>query len=77
MHGYHCEYCQDTVRARVVKRGAFRHKTQFVILEDMTTGICDTCGNRYYSADLVRSVHDIATGAGTGSVWFFLILMFL
>jgi YgiT-type zinc finger domain-containing protein len=63
MYGYQCEYCRGTVRARVVKREAFKHKAQFVILEDVTIGICDTCGNRYYSADLVRSVHDIATGA--------------
>lgn len=63
MYGYKCEYCEGTVQPRVVKREAFKHKTQFVILEDVTIGICDTCGNRYYSADLIRSVHDIATGA--------------
>lgn len=63
MYGYQCEYFEGTVRARTVKREAFKHKAQFVILKDVAIGICDTCGNRYYSADLVLSVHDIATGA--------------
>ena len=63
MYNYKCEYCEGTVRAKTVKREAFKHKTQFVILEDVTIGICDICGNRYYSADLIYAVHDIASGA--------------
>jgi YgiT-type zinc finger domain-containing protein len=50
------------IRPRSVKKEAFKHKTQFVILEDVTIGICDTCGNRYYAADLIHAVHEIATG---------------
>ena len=63
MYDYRCEYCEGIVRARAVEKEAFKHKTQFVILEDVTIGICDICGNRYYSADLLHAVHDIASGA--------------
>jgi YgiT-type zinc finger domain-containing protein len=63
MYDYKCEYCEGTVRAKAVKKEAFKHKSQFVILEDVTIGVCDTCGNRYYSADVLHAVHEIASGA--------------
>jgi YgiT-type zinc finger domain-containing protein len=62
MYGYKCEYCGGTVQPRAVKRAAFKHKNGFIILEDITIGVCDVCGNRYYSADILHAVHDIATG---------------
>ena len=62
MYGYSCEYCDGTVQARHVDREAFKHKRGFVILEDLMVGICDQCGNRYYSADILHAVHEIASG---------------
>lgn len=63
MYDYKCEYCEGTVRAKTIKKEAFKHKSQFVILEDVTIGVCDICGSRYYSADVLHAVHEIATGA--------------
>ena len=51
------------VREKQVEREAFKHKTGFVILEDVVIGVCDQCGNRYYSADTLKRVHEIATGS--------------
>jgi YgiT-type zinc finger domain-containing protein len=62
MYGYQCEYCEGTVRSRIVKREAFKHRDGFVILENVAIGVCDNCGNRYYSADLIHAVHSIGTG---------------
>jgi len=62
MYGYACEYCEGTVRPKTVEREAFKHKNGFIILENVTIGVCDVCGNRYYSADILHAVHDIATG---------------
>ena len=62
MYGYTCESCEGTVRPKKVKREAFKHKTGFVILEDVIIGVCDLCGTRYYSADILHAVNDIATG---------------
>ena len=62
MYGYRCHYCAGTVRPKKVRREAFKHKNGFVILENVTVGVCDECGNRYYSADLLHIVQDIATG---------------
>ena len=62
MYGYRCEYCEGLVRPRLVEREAFKHKHGFVILEHVTIGVCDECGNRYYSADILHLVYEIATG---------------
>lgn len=62
MYGYQCEYCKGTVRPHTIDREAFKHKKGFIILEDVTIGICDECGNRYYGADILHTVHEIATG---------------
>jgi YgiT-type zinc finger domain-containing protein len=45
MYGYRCECCKGTVESRTVKREAFKHRDGFVILEDVTIGVCDHCGN--------------------------------
>jgi YgiT-type zinc finger domain-containing protein len=62
MYGYKCEYCEGTVKERVVEREAFKHKTGFVILENIPIGICDKCGSRYYHSRLLHRVDEIATG---------------
>jgi YgiT-type zinc finger domain-containing protein len=62
MYGYQCEYCEGTVQPHAVKREAFKHRDGFVILEDVTIGVCDHCGNRYYSASILHGVHAVATG---------------
>ena len=62
MYGYRCEYCEGTVQPKKVKQEAFKHVRGFIILEDIIIGVCDTCGSRYYTADILHAVHDIATG---------------
>ncbi len=52
MYGYQCEYCEGTVQPRLIKREVFKHRDGFVILEDVTIGVCNNCGNRYYSAEI-------------------------
>jgi YgiT-type zinc finger domain-containing protein len=63
MYEYGCEYCEGVVQLRTVAREAFKHRDGFVILEDVMIGVCNNCGNRYYSSDILHSVHAIATGA--------------
>ncbi len=62
MYGYRCQYCSGTVRPKQVAMEGFKHKEGFIILEDVTVGVCDSCGNRYYTADIVHAVHELATG---------------
>jgi YgiT-type zinc finger domain-containing protein len=62
MYGYRCVYCKGTVQPRAVEREVCKHKRRFVILEQLVIGVCDTCGNRYYTADILHTVHEVATG---------------
>jgi YgiT-type zinc finger domain-containing protein len=62
MYGSRCEYCYGTIQAKTLEREAFKHKDGFVILENVTVGVCDNCGSRYYHADVLHAVHDVATG---------------
>lgn len=62
-YNYSCEHCDGTVRPKKVDREAFKHKKGFIILEEITIGVCDSCGQRYYSAEILHAVHDIASGA--------------
>ncbi|MDI6794194.1 MAG: YgiT-type zinc finger protein [bacterium] len=65
MYGYRCEHCRGTVKEQIVEREAFKHKTGFVILEEVPIGICDVCGYRYYHSTVLRGVEEIATGKKT------------
>ncbi|MBI4790974.1 MAG: YgiT-type zinc finger protein [Chloroflexi bacterium] len=65
MYGYKCEYCDGTVREKLVKREAFKYKSGFVILENVPVGVCDNCGARYYHASLLHRVAQVASGKAT------------
>ena len=65
MYGYRCEYCDGTVKPRTVEQESFKHKQGFIILEDVIIGVCDRCGNRYYTADILHAVDEIASGRRT------------
>jgi hypothetical protein len=41
MYGYRCEYCEGMVRPKRVERESFKHKNGFIILEDVSIGICN------------------------------------
>lgn len=65
LYGYRCQYCSGTVQAKRVAMEGFKHRGGFILLEDVVVGVCDTCGNRYYSTDILHAVHDLATGERT------------
>jgi YgiT-type zinc finger domain-containing protein len=62
MYGYKCEYCEGTVKERIVEKEIFKHKTGFVMLENVPVGICDQCGYRYYHSSILKKVEEIAEG---------------
>ncbi|MFN8423224.1 MAG: YgiT-type zinc finger protein [Anaerolineae bacterium] len=62
MYGYRCQYCEGTVRLKIVEREAFKHKHGFVILANVPIGVCDNCGMRYYHSGLLHRVRDVANG---------------
>lgn len=59
-YDYRCEWCDGTVREKILPREVFRHARGFVILEDVSVGMCDKCGRKYYSAPVLHRVEEIA-----------------
>jgi YgiT-type zinc finger domain-containing protein len=59
-YGYQCEWCSGTVREKKQAREILRHARGFVMLEDVPVGVCDKCGRKYYSAQVLRRVEEIA-----------------
>lgn len=62
MYGYSCHYCDGTVKPKKVALQGFKHEGAFILLEDVTIGVCDSCGDRYYAAEILHTVHELATG---------------
>ena len=62
MYNYRCEYCEGTVKERLIEREAFKHRKGFAILENVPVGICDRCGCRYYHSTILQRVEEIAEG---------------
>ena len=62
MYGYKCEYCEGTVKERLIEKEVFKHKNGFVMLENVPIGVCDRCGYRYYHSTILRRVEEIAEG---------------
>ena len=63
MYEFTCEHCGGNVRNRQVDREALRHKGNFVILEDVPIGVCDTCGARCTSMPPCYAVRQKSAGA--------------
>ena len=60
MYGYRCEYCNGIVQSKILKQEVFKHRTGFVILENVPVGVCQQCGYRYYHAKLLHQVEQVA-----------------
>lgn len=62
MYNYKCEYCKGTVKEKLIKKEILKHKSGFVMLEDVPIDICDNCGYRYYNSIIIQRVEEIANG---------------
>ncbi len=62
MYDYTCEYCDGVVKEKLVKKEVFKHKTGFIMLENVPVGVCNKCGYRYYHAKILQRVEEIANG---------------
>lgn len=56
-----CEYCRATVKERKV-RVDHRWKEVLIVVEKVPVGVCTKCGERYYSATVLRRLDRIAQG---------------
>jgi YgiT-type zinc finger domain-containing protein len=61
LYDFPCEYCEGTVRERILDRAPISHHRGIVILEDVPIGVCDHCGAHYYAAPVLKRVESLLT----------------
>ena len=61
LYDFACEYCNGTVRERIMDREPISHHRGIVVLESVPHGVCDRCGAHYYAATVLKRVEAILT----------------
>ena len=61
LYGFQCEYCNGTVRERIIDREPISHHRGIAVLENVPIGVCDHCGAHYYAASVLKRVESILT----------------
>ena len=59
LYGFPCEYCEGTVRERVVEREPITHHRGIAVLENVPIGVCDQCGAHFYAAPVLKRVESL------------------
>ena len=56
-----CEYCSGEI---VEKRVTLTRKVkgQYVLIENVPSGVCTKCGTRYFSANVLKTVEESVRG---------------
>lgn len=61
LYNFPCEYCDGTVRERILEREPISHHRGIVVLENVPLGVCDHCGAHYFAAPILKRVESILT----------------
>ena len=61
LYDFPCEYCNGTVRERIIDREPISHHRGIAVLERVPIGVCDHCGAHYYAASVLKRVESILT----------------
>ena len=54
LYDFRCEYCDGTVRERILAREPINLSRGIVVLENVPIGICDRCSAHYYAAPVLK-----------------------
>ncbi len=61
LYDFRCEYCEGTVRERIIDREPISHHRGIAVLENVPVGVCEHCGAHYYAASVLKRVESILT----------------
>lgn len=59
--GERCEYCDGPIIDRRVDLHR-KVKGKSVLIENVPAGVCMKCGTRYYAANVLKTIEEIARG---------------
>ena len=66
MKANECEYCSGNILPKKVTVN-HSYKDQLVIIRDVPVGVCQECGQRYYSADTLDRLDIMAENSDTAT----------
>ena len=61
--GERCEYCNAPIRECKVEVSR-KVNGKYVIVENVPAGVCTECGIRYYTANVLKAIEEVARGRG-------------
>ena len=59
LYDFPCEYCEGTVRERVIEREPIAHHRGIAVLENVPIGVCDHCGAHFYAALVLKRIESL------------------
>ena len=66
MYDHPCEYCDGHIAERILESEILRvGRTGFVILEQVSIGVCNRCGMRYYHAFVLKRAEEALRSGGS------------
>lgn len=65
LYNFPCEYCEGTVRERVVEREPIAHHRGIAVLENVPIGVCDHCGAHFYAAPVMKRIESLLKSGAT------------
>lgn len=55
--GETCEYCDGTILEKLVTLHR-KVNDHYILIEDVPAGVCEKCGTRYFSANVLKAIED-------------------
>lgn len=59
--GERCEHCDGRIRERKVDLSR-KFDGKYVVIENVPAGVCTECGTRYYAANVLKTIEEVARG---------------
>lgn len=59
--GETCEYCDGTILEKLVTLHR-KVNDHYILIEDVPAGVCEKCGTRYFSANVLKAIEDSIHG---------------
>ncbi len=54
-----CSFCGGRVQERLIPKVCWWGEQIVAIVDDVPTGVCDQCGERYYKAQVLKEIEEL------------------
>ena len=58
-----CINCGGNITEKLAQKGYSRHGLLIAVIENVPTGVCEQCGDRYYKSDVTERIETLLAQA--------------